>query len=122
MRDDLDQLLGKYSPEIQELALSAHQTVKKIAPTALEKVYFGWSVVNFSVDGKMKRTFLSIGPTKSYVNLYFHQGADLDDPSGLLTGTGKKMRHVRLTDVKDLSQAKLKALIKTAWKHVQNNG
>lgn len=122
MRDDLDQLMEQYGSEIQELALHARRLVKKLAPAALEKVYLGWRVVNFSVDGKMKSTFLSIGPTKKYVNLYFHQGAELDDPHGLLTGTGKKMRHVTINDLKDLKWAKLTALIKTAWKHVQNNG
>jgi hypothetical protein len=122
MSDDLDSLMGQYSPEIQEIALQARQRVKKIAPPALEKVYLGWRVVNFSLDGKMKGTFLSIGPTKNYVNLYFHQGSDLDDQHGLLIGTGKKMRHVTIRNVKDLTQTKLKALIKTAWKHIQNNG
>jgi len=32
----------------------------------------------------------------SHVNVGFYQGADLDDPAGLLLGDGKRMRHVKL--------------------------
>ena len=34
-------------------------------------------------------------PSGAYVNVGFFHGAALDDPAGLLEGTGKRMRHVK---------------------------
>src|SRR5262245_27374293 len=33
---------------------------------------------------------------QKHVNVGFYRGADLPDPSGILLGTGKRMRHVKL--------------------------
>jgi hypothetical protein len=51
---------------------------------------------------------------KTYVNLYLEQGADLDDPDHLLQGTGKKMRHVRISKPEDARQEPVAALIRQA--------
>ena len=41
----------------------------------------------------------------AHVNLCFYSGTHLPDPSGMLQGTGKNLRHVK---VRDLSTAKSK--------------
>jgi hypothetical protein len=41
---------------------------------------------------------MSIGPQKGYVNLYFMNAVELQDPKGLLEGTGKRLRHVKITN------------------------
>lgn len=40
--------------------------------------------------------FAYVGAFKAHVNLGFFHGAELDDPAGLLEGSGKFMRHVKL--------------------------
>jgi len=116
MSDDLDLMLDNYDPGIRELSLQARELITRLVPEAGEKVHPGWRTISFSLDGKMSGQVCSIGPHKKYVNLYFMSGISLDDPKGLLEGTGKNMRHVKITDAKELNSAALKALIKAAIK------
>ena len=52
---------------------------------------------------------------RAHVNVGFFRGAELADPSGLLEGTGKLMRHVKLSPERDVDAAALKQLIQTAY-------
>lgn len=52
---------------------------------------------------------------KDHVNVGFYHGADLDDPAGLLEGTGKRMRHVKLRPGTSVDSAALGALIDAAY-------
>lgn len=116
MPEDFDLLLNKYDDGIRELAVASRALIVKLIPKSDEKVYFGWRVVRFSLDGTMAGQFIAIGPQKKYVNLYFMNGTELDDPKSLLSGEGKKMRHVSITDARQLKSAALKALIKASAK------
>ena len=50
----------------------------------------------------------------AHVNLGFYQGALLDDPEGLLQGSGKLMRHVKLRPEREGSDAALERLLEDA--------
>jgi hypothetical protein len=55
----------------------------------------------------------------SHVNVGFFQGAALRDPSRLLEGDGKFMRHVKLRPAAAVNEPALKRLIETAWEDVK---
>jgi hypothetical protein len=52
---------------------------------------------------------------RAHVNVGFFRGAELFDPHGLLEGTGKFMRHVKLRPEGDVDSAALMELIETAY-------
>ena len=52
---------------------------------------------------------------KSHVNVGFFYGAALEDPAGLLEGSGKHMRHVKLKPGLELNSAALRNLIDAAY-------
>lgn len=52
---------------------------------------------------------------KNHINVGFFRGAELADPDGLLEGTGKLMRHVKLSPERDVSGASLKKLVEVAY-------
>jgi hypothetical protein len=52
---------------------------------------------------------------KAHVNVGFFRGAELADPAGLLEGSGKFMRHVKLIPGRDIDAAALAALIESAY-------
>ena len=52
---------------------------------------------------------------KSHVNVGFFHGAVLEDPAGLLEGSGKCMRHVKLQPALELNTAALRDLIDAAY-------
>jgi len=52
---------------------------------------------------------------KSHVNVGFFYGAVLEDPAGLLEGSGKRMRHVKLNPGRDFNADALGNLIDAAY-------
>jgi len=55
----------------------------------------------------------------SHVNIGFFQGASLPDPAGLLQGTGKFMRHVKLKPGTATNAAALSRLIEAAYSDIK---
>lgn len=52
---------------------------------------------------------------KAHVNVGFFRGAEIADPDGLLEGTGKFMRHVKLRPECDFNTTALTKLIDAAY-------
>ena len=59
--------------------------------------------------------FAYVGAFKSHANIGFFQGASLTDPAGLLLGSGKRMRHVKLRRDEPVNETALHALILAAY-------
>lgn len=112
MSTQLNTLLKKYPPGTRQLVRQMRAVLLKKIPD--EKVYLGWSSVYYTFTGSPKNLVIAIGPMPDRINLYFGRGADLADPQGLLEGTGKKMRHVKVYDAKQIRSRALAALIKSA--------
>jgi len=114
--DEFEHLMKSYDAGIRDLAAEARAVMLKLFPKAEEKVYSGWRVIRYSLDGTMAGQFAAIGPQKKHVNIYFMNGTELDDPKGLLEGMGKNMRHVKLNDASRLKSADFKSLLKASAK------
>jgi len=112
---DIDEFLDTYPENIKALSKQLRGLVKTHHPASEETLNVGWRVIAYT--GREK--FCAIAPHANWVNLQFHQGAGLADPSGLLEGTGEAMRHVKIRSEADLSQA-LVTLINEAF--AQGNG
>ena len=52
---------------------------------------------------------------KNHVNVGFFRGAEVSDPDGILEGTGKFMRHVKLRPEREVDAAALTNLIEAAY-------
>lgn len=52
---------------------------------------------------------------RAHVNVGFFRGAELSDPNGLLEGTGKFMRHVKIKPGREVNSKALIELIRTAY-------
>jgi hypothetical protein len=63
--------------------------------------------------------FADVDVFKSHTNVGFFFGAHLDDPARLLEGTGKNMRHLKLTSGAAPNSAALEALIHAAYLDVK---
>jgi hypothetical protein len=62
--------------------------------------------------------FAYVGVYTAHVNVGFFHGASLPDPVGLLQGTGKYMRHVKLRPGTPLDGSALEALIVSAYRDI----
>ena len=106
----------KYLPEVAQLGRLAVEHLQARLPGCDALVYdnYNFMVVGFSPDGKTGHAFLSIAQAPRWANLCFLFGIDLDDPDGLLSGSGSQVRSVRLTAASDLEQPAIAALIEQA--------
>jgi hypothetical protein len=58
---------------------------------------------------------------KSHVNVGFFRGAALADLAGLLEGSGKRMRHVKLKPGREIDAAALSKLIDAAYTDIRRH-
>jgi len=63
--------------------------------------------------------FAYVNIFKAHANLGFFHGAQLKDPVGLLEGSGKYMRHVKLRPGADVNSRALQALITAAYQDIK---
>ena len=64
--------------------------------------------------GKANQIFGYICPMAQYVRLGFYYGGSLPDPEGLLVGSGKRLRHVKLYTTAEVERPAIHALIEAA--------
>ena len=51
-----------------------------------------------------------------HVDIGFWRGTEMDDPKKVLTGDGERMRHIKITSVKDIPADELRELVRQAVK------
>ncbi len=110
----VDEFLSKYPPEIGELAFQTRALIQKLLPDVLEMVDPSSKIIAYGYSPKYADLICAIAPYKTYLNLMFSDGTELDDPDKLLTGTGKRARHVKITGVGDLENPAVQMLIQQA--------
>ena len=96
--------------ELGALALRWYAIMRGCGKEVRELIHDGCPVA--CVDDA---AFAYVNAFKAHVNVGFFLGATLADPAGLLEGTGKFMRHVKLRPGQAVDEAALEALIHTAY-------
>jgi uncharacterized protein YdhG (YjbR/CyaY superfamily) len=108
--------LAKYDPAIASQLRACRRTIRALVPRGFEMVYDNYNglVFGFSPTERPSDALLSIVGYPRWVGLAFLQGASLADPDGLLQGTGRQVRGLRLGGPRDLDAPKVRALIARA--------
>jgi hypothetical protein len=109
---DVDRLLAEHPPAIQAIEQSLRGVVRRELPEAQEQVDFGNKLIAFGFSMRMKDLLFAIIAHKQHVNLQLADGAELPDPTGIVEGTGKRIRHVRIRSVEAAESAPVRALIR----------
>jgi hypothetical protein len=115
-QQQLDGFLQKYSPEMEKLGRASLAHLRKRLPGAIVMVYDNYNslAIGFGATDKVSDLPISIALFPRWATLFFMMGATLDDPDGLLTGTGPKIRSVRLDGLKMLKSDAIDQLITAA--------
>ncbi len=91
------------------------QVVRERAAQAQEAVKWGYAAwVLGSKGSRGGGNMCSIMGARAYVRLQFFRGAELDDPSSALEGTGKGMRHLKVYCDQPLPEETLRSLVASA--------
>ncbi len=104
---ELIAFLYRYPPAIQSLALGLRQVVHAEMAPCHEYIFEMRSKVVLlysTTERVISDGVCSINVFAKHVTLGFTHGTDLEDAGGVLQGTGKALRHVRLLTLADLDR------------------
>jgi hypothetical protein len=112
----VDRFLAKYTPAIEADLRATRARLRSRFPRGYELVFDNYNALVFGISptDKSKDAFVSIAGYPRWVTLFFLHGVTLDDPHGLLEGTGKRVRGIRLTRPSDIDAPVVIDLIEQA--------
>lgn len=97
-----DKTVDNYITQLEnwqaEIVSEVRQIILTAAPEAEESIK--WAQPVYEINGP----FAYIKAFKNSVNFGFWRGVDINDPEGLLQGSGEKMRHFKLTSLDDINK------------------
>ena len=115
MVTDLDGLLDPHPARVRETFLSLAELVREVAPDATEQLDLPDRLLAFGfgpAGGTRLRNFaIALIPHAAHVNVQLADGALLHDPTGIVEGTGKRIRHVKCRTLDDVTRPALRALL-----------
>src|SRR5881397_1879837 len=106
----IDVWMHEHSDALGAIAKRWFEVMRKCGADVRELLHDGHPTACVADAG-----FAYVNVFRVHVNVGFFRGAEIDDPSGLLEGTGKFMRHVKLMPGADFDAAALAKLIETAY-------
>ena len=114
MTETVDNFLASYTPEVRSIALKARALILEMIPEAIEQIDIPAKMLGYGYERTYTGSICAIALQKSYVNLMFGRGTELPDPTGLLEGTGKKARHVKLRTPEAVDNPAVRSLIEAS--------
>jgi len=115
---ELLKFLKPYDQVTRDLALRLRDLLlDEIAP-CYENIYDAYSAVaiGYGTSEKLGDGIFHIAVYAKGANLGFNDGATLEDPKGILEGSGKRIRHIKIRKAEDLERPELRAYIRRACK------
>jgi hypothetical protein len=114
----LVKFLKPYDREIQDLALKLRALVLEEMAPCFENIYDAYSAVaiGYGTSDRLRDGIFHIAVYSKHVNLGFNDGATLDDPKGILQGSGNRIRHITIKTPDDIKRPELRAYIRRARK------
>lgn len=106
----IDLWLEEQAPELGAIARTWFHRMRRCGRDVREVMHDGCPTACVE-----EAAFGYVGVFKAHINVGFFFGAELEDPEGLLEGTGKRMRHVKIKPGGELNSAALVALIGIAY-------
>jgi hypothetical protein len=110
----IDLWLSEHAPELGAIARQWFARMRECGDDVRELMHDGYPVACVA-----DAAFGYVNVFKAHVNVGFFLGSELDDPAGLLEGSGRRMRHVKVRPGAGLNVAALSALIDTAYADIK---
>ncbi len=110
-----DEAFSGSSSHVKEIARRLRKLIIDLYPEVVEVPWPKQKFIGYGVGPKkMSEHFCYIAAQREYVNLGFYYGAVLPDPEGLLEGTGKNLRHIKVRVVGEVAQPALRKIIQAS--------
>jgi hypothetical protein len=113
-----EELMATSSPEIRSLGRRARALIYEVLPGTVEVVWPHQRSAGYGTGPrKMSEQFCWLAPLTRHLVFGFYYGTELPDPTGLLEGTGRLMRHVKIRTAEQLDDPALRRLVQVATTH-----
>ena len=114
----LKKFLKPYDAPVRDLALGLRALLLEEMAPCYENIYDAYSAVaiGYGTSDRLSDGIFHIAVYTKGANLGFNDGATLDDPKGILEGTGNRIRHIKIRKPEDLKRPELRAYIRRAKK------
>jgi len=91
--------------------------LEEMAP-CYENIYDAYSAVaiGYGTSDRLSDGIFHIAVYAKGVNLGFNEGATLDDPKGILEGSGNRIRHIKMKTPADIARPEIRSYIRRARK------
>ena len=106
--------MQRHDDELGAIAAHWFERIRRCGADVLEVMHDGAPTACVEGAG-----LAYVNAFKAHVNVGFFCGADLPDPTGLLEGDGKYMRHVKLRPGVAVDEAALQALMAAAYADIK---
>ncbi|MFZ0544862.1 MAG: DUF1801 domain-containing protein [Candidatus Promineifilaceae bacterium] len=117
--EGFEEIVSQAAPQVAALSRRAQTLIEEVMPDVVKVAWPTQKIIGYGVGPKkMSEQFCYIAILKERINLGFYYGADLPDPEQLLEGTGKALRHIKVSDLAQLENPAVLALISAASKHL----
>src|SRR5262245_3177848 len=112
----LQAFIEKFNAADRRLIRGVRTAVRRRLPTANDLVWYNYNllVIGYSPSERPTDSILSIAARANSVGLCFIQGASLPDAKGLLLGSGRQTRFIRLDSPSRLADPDVERLITAA--------
>jgi hypothetical protein len=116
---EFETLLSSSSPVIATTARALRSAVQDAIPSAVQTVDAPDRLLAFGTGPKLRDMLFAIIPHTGHVNLQLADGADLPNPDGLIEGTGKRVRHIKVRSVEVAGSPAVRAIIDAQVAHLR---
>jgi hypothetical protein len=110
-------LLAQSSTIVAATARALRVAIEDAIPAAIQTVDLPDRLLAFGTGTATRDMLFAIIPHTAHVNLQLADGADLPNPDGLIEGTGKRVRHVKVRSVEAAGSAAMRAVIDAQAAH-----
>jgi hypothetical protein len=101
---------SKVQPEFRPIVSAIRSLMKECAPRAEEVMSYGIPMYS------QKKPLAWISPSKTGISLGFREGVSFEDAYGLLRGSVKHAKHIKMATPGDVNKPALRYYIKQAVK------
>ncbi|HEY7590356.1 MAG TPA: hypothetical protein VH723_05140, partial [Candidatus Limnocylindrales bacterium] len=100
-----------------DTARAVEREVRAALPGAHVEFDPGNGLLAIGTSSKMRDLLFAIIPHGAHVNLQLADGVDLPNPKGLIEGTGKRIRHVKVRSPEGAASADVRAIVRAQVGH-----
>ena len=91
-----DEVLARHTPEVQAAAHAMLGVLLEELQDAVVRFDRGNGLLAVGTGSGMRDLLFALIPHAGWLNLQLADGADLPNPDGLIEGTGKRIRHIKV--------------------------